>query len=306
MKKLIKYLLIASVMYYLFHGIKIENFVIALEKYSFVWSFIVMFSVILSDFFLTLRWRFLTRGSVSLMASFEAIGISAFLNCILPAKAGEISKIVYLKKFYNFKSTKSTAILFMERIFDILILAIITMITALYLIQIDHAIEYSAIVLFCVVVLFIVLKTMGIKKILMLIPFHKLRLFIFRTFKYTFEISKKRELFGNFVFTILVWISYFLTVYIFLVFVAHFNLSIKEIFIIFVISSVAMSIPLLPGGLGTYQAGVIFALGIYGIEKEEALIVGLLLQLFNTIPSFLVAFYIFEKKEITISSFLNK
>lgn len=303
MKKIVKFSLIFGVLYYLFKDIEISNIIKALENYSIYWSIIVMFSVVVSDLFLSLRWRFLTKNKISLIGSFEAIGISAFLNFILPAKTGEISKILYLKKFYNFKATKATAVLLMERVFDVLLLAVMTMLTAFYLMKIDNALEYSIEIILIIVVALFLLKFKGIKKIIGFLPNQKLRLFAFRTFKHIFQINKKEDLIGNFIYSLFVWLSYFITVYIFLDFVAGFNLDLKEVFIVFVVSSIAMSIPLLPGGVGTYQAGVVFALGLYGIGKEDALLVGILIQLYNLVPSFLVAYYIMEKKGITIKGF---
>ncbi|MCV6607977.1 MAG: flippase-like domain-containing protein [Campylobacterales bacterium] len=306
MKKLVKLTIFIGIIYYLLKDINFSEILKAFESYSILWSFIVMLSVVLSDYFLSLRWQFLTKFKISLMASFEAIGISAFLNFILPAKTGELSKIVYLKKFYKFRSSNATAILVMERVFDVLILGIITLIMALYLLEIEGAVRYSLITVLVVLLFFAMLRSKGVRKLIRFIPNQKLRHFVFRTFKHTFLISEKKDLMKNFFYSLLVWMSYFLTVYLFLVYVAGFMLTLQQVFIIFVISSVAMSIPLLPGGIGTYQAGVVFALGIYGIGKEEALLAGILLQIYNLVPSFIVAVYIIERKGISLKSFKNE
>jgi uncharacterized membrane protein YbhN (UPF0104 family) len=63
-----------------------------------------------------------------------------------------------------------------------------------------------------------------------------------------------------------------------------------------------MSIPIMPGGVGTYQASIIFALGLYNINKEEALIAGITLHLIFLIPSFLAALVVIENKNLSIES----
>ncbi len=302
MKKVVKYIFLVGLFYYLLKDLNGKKLLEGMEHYSLFWSAIAMVSVVVSDFFLSLRWRFLTGDKISLLASFEAIGISGFLNFILPAKTGELSKIVYLKKFYGFRTSNTTAVLVMERVFDVVILAFVTLATTLFLFQIEGALKYSA-AIFTVFTLFLLfLRSNGIKKIIGLLPNQRLRVFVFRTFKLTLTLSNRKILTYNFIYSILVWMSYFFTVYLFLIYVADFHLTLQETFIVFVISSVALSLPLLPGGVGTYQAGVVFALGLYGVGKEEALLSAVFLQVFMLIPSFLIAFYILVKKDITLKS----
>ena len=117
--------------------------------------------------------------------------------------------------------------------------------------------------------------------------------------------SKQFSLLGSillFVYSSIVWISYFLTAYVFLVYVADFNLTLLQVLVVFIISSIAMSIPIMPGGVGTYQASIIFALDLYSINKEEALIAGIMLHLILLIPSFLAALVVIENKNLSIES----
>ncbi len=262
-----------------------------------------MISVVLSDFFLSLRWRFLTKDKISLLASFEAIGISAFLNFLLPAKAGELSKIVYLKKFYNYRASRAMAVLFMERVFDVLLLGLLAMLTAIFLLDLEHSALYSTLLVVSIIAGFFLLKFIPLKKVFILVPNKVLRNFLFKTYKYTYELHSKEDLIKNFFYSALVWASYLMTTYLFFVCVAGFELDLGMVLIVFVISSVAMSLPLLPGGIGTYQAGVVFALGLYGVGKEEALVSGVVIHLLMLIPSFLIAWYVFVNKNIGIGFF---
>ena len=104
-------------------------------------------------------------------------------------------------------------------------------------------------------------------------------------------------------YTLIVWLSFFLTVYLFLNYATDFNLPIEAIFSVFVISSIAMSLPLVPGGVGVYQAGVVFALGLFEVPQEEALVAGIALHLILFIPSFAAAIFVFENKRINLRSF---
>jgi hypothetical protein len=97
-------------------------------------------------------------------------------------------------------------------------------------------------------------------------------------------------------YTLALRIVYFLTVAFFLKVVASFDLSWGEMFVIYLVSSIAWSIPLTPGGTGTFHAGMVLAMGWYGIAKEEALAVAVVFHLLlNLVPMVLAMAVIFYK-----------
>ena len=133
--KLIKYAIIIAIFYYMFKEINYTKLIDAVTEYSIIWFLIAMFTVILSDFCLAIRWRYLTQNKCTLLASFEAIVISGFLNFLLPAKLGELSKIIYLKKLYNFKMNNTLSILILERLFDVFMLGILTILATTFFVE---------------------------------------------------------------------------------------------------------------------------------------------------------------------------
>jgi uncharacterized membrane protein YbhN (UPF0104 family) len=98
------------------------------------------------------------------------------------------------------------------------------------------------------------------------------------------------------------WLLYFTVTAAFLAFAADINLTLAEYFVVFVVSSVAMSIPLAPAGTGTYHAGLMFALGLYGVGKEEALATAFVLHLVQVAPPMLVAVLVFWSKNLELMS----
>jgi len=301
--KIIKYILIALVLYYIFSGIDFKVALKILESYSIIFLFIVMLSVVLSDFALSLRWKFLTKNECSLIASFEAAIMSGFFNFILPAKLGELSKVIYLKKIYGFNINNSLSLLILERLYDVLILAILTLFASTIFSNNPDIQDYAFLVFFIIILALILLKTNYTSLIIQYIPIRYIRVYFKKMRKNIIKHLYMKNIILIFMYTIIVWLSYFLTIFIFLIYVAEFDLSFIQTLIVFVISSIAMAIPLMPGGAGTYQASIIFALGLYGIPKEDALIASIALHIMLLIPSFLMAIFILSNKNLSLDSF---
>lgn len=303
MKKLIKYLLLFGVFYYLLQDLDIEKTIYSIGNYSLIAVIFTMCSVVLSDLVLSLRWQKLGQNKFSLLESFEAIGISAFLNFILPAKLGELSKIIYLKKVYGFNANNTFSVLILERVFDVLFLGFFSMMIATIFLNNALILESSLVFIGLTALFFILVKSKKFKKLLKKITSKVVRANLLKIVSNLEKALNRRTFTTTLLLTLLVWVTYFLTVFIFLKFATSFNLTFIEIFTVFVISSIAMSIPLLPGGVGTYQAGIVFALGLYGVGKEEALMIGLVLHLMILIPSVIVVLFILFNKNISLSMF---
>jgi len=83
------------------------------------------------------------------------------------------------------------------------------------------------------------------------------------------------------------------------------DLTLTQVFIVSMVSFIAFSIPLLPAGSGTFQAGIILILTQYGISKEEALIGSIVLQLIMVLPSSLLALAVLQKKSLSIKELMG-
>jgi uncharacterized protein (TIRG00374 family) len=105
-----------------------------------------------------------------------------------------------------------------------------------------------------------------------------------------------------FILTLVIWSTYLAVNYILFNYVVNFNLSFYQIFVIFVVSTIAFSLPITPGGIGVYEASIIMSLGWYGIDKENALMAGLILRMVEILLVYFIGLIILFKKNITLSS----
>jgi len=304
MSKLLKYIFLVAIFAYLFIGIDIKELQASIQRVSLNWLLLSMIVVIFSDFCLALRWRYLSKNECNLLSSFEATTISGLLNFILPARLGEISKVIYLNKAYKTRLTIGAQLLIFERSLDILFLSLLS-VYAIIEIYTTLPLEVYLISLFLLIFFYVLLiKSRMIRKIFLRIFPRKISNFLI---KVLLELDKQisvKNFFISLIMTFLVWTSFFLITFTFFHYVVNLNFLFHEILLIFTVSSIAMSIPFAPGGVGVYQAGMIFALSHYGYSHSEGLSFGLLLHLILLVPSVIVALIVLSRKNLRIKSFV--
>ncbi len=302
----IKIILVVSLGYYIFHDIDMARLLPALQAYSWFWLFIAMASVILSDLILALRWRSLSQNSCSLTASFESIVFSVFANSVLPAKLGEVAKLFYLRKLYGIKLSHGFSLMLTERFFDVLVLGILVVISAQIYWQ-NATIQISGwIVISMIVLLFFLVKSTLSRKLIHWFPTAKLRRWLIRLYHHFQIVLAKDSILLLTFWSVLLWFSYLFTTMLFFYAVMGLELSLSQLFIASMVSFVAFSIPLLPAGSGTFQAGVILILTQYGVGKEEALIGSIVLQLIMILPSTVISLVLLQKKELSLKEFMRE
>jgi len=292
-KTVVKFMLFMIILYFLLNGIEIQKVIEAFGKVSLLGFIFTLIAIIIGDFAFAYRWKVLLFHKCSFKASFESVIISSFFNLILPAKLGEVSKVIYLKKIYNLSVSDTTAITIIEKFFDLFWMSVMTYVAALYIFD-DAVMRFSMIALISIIIVFsLFVKNGKIIKLLNLIPFKFIRVYS----KKMFHISKKRIrldiIFQVFLITGLVWTFYFLSNYLFFNYAFDFNLSISQTIVVVVVSMVVMSIPLTPGGIGIYHAGVVAILTFYGVDKEMALVSSFLFHATGMILSGVITLIIF-------------
>ncbi len=301
---LLKTIVLFGLGYYIFHDIEVSLLLPALNSYSLFWLSVSILSVIGSDFVLALRWRSLSQNSCSLQASFESIVFSVLTNTLLPAKLGEVAKLFYLKKLYNTKLSHGFSLMLTERFFDVLVLGILVVISA----QIywnDVKIQMLGwLSVFCIVTLFFLIKHPVSRKLIHWIPTTFLRKWLIRLYHHFQIVLAKKSVITLSLWSALLWFSYIFTTMLFFYAVMDLPLSFTQLFVATMVSFIAFSIPLLPAGSGTFQAGIIFILTQYGITKEEALIGSIVLQLIMVLPSSIVSLMIIQRKKLSLKELL--
>jgi len=305
MIKIVKFTITVSALIYISYDLNFKELYNSFLEFNMFGIFLTLIINMFSFILVAYRWRFLSKNICSLKASIESTFICLGVNNITPAKLGEVAKGFYLKQFYGYFIAKSFALMIIERVFDVIILISL-------LIFISYYIEVSNIFL---LTLFIVFSLLLLTLFLL-----KPKLFLKFTLKYSPKIVKNflvnviktiarvefKEWLVISLYTILLWSIYYLATFIFTKIASNFELDYFQILVVFIFSSIGMALPSTPGGIGVFEAGVVFALSLYGIEKEEALSFGLILHMLQYIPTTLIAIFIINRKDFNFrKSFEN-
>ncbi len=253
-----------------------------------------------------LRWKiFLHNPELKFNSLLSSIFIGFSLNCILPARAGEIYRAYFFSKKENLNKTKVFTSVILERIFDGVTLFLILVAAICFISpgKMFSKIALSAGVVFFSGFIFMLalakVRESGSKR-------KKLKEFIFKFINiFPEKIKKILESAVNKIFSIthsfiegiamldswgtllktmlislLVWLMEGSSM---LLVIKSFGIKISLLGVLLVLSVTAFSslIPAGPAGIGPYQWGYMIALRVFGVEPESALAVSVINQLLS-------------------------
>ena len=210
---------------------------------------------------------------------FRAIVLSLGFNSILPGRASEILKATYLYEHSGVPLRAGISGIFLERMMDILMLAILG-IVAISLTLINSNIVVFIIAAIGVVAIFVFISRGSdvLQTLAMRVPWVVLRnvlssIVANASSRLTLGVAR-RALF----FSVAIWVIALGNVTLFLNLVGSLPIDLKGALIVFVACSLGGAIPALPAGLGTYEVAAVFALSQLGYGYDEALAIGLALH----------------------------
>ena len=286
---LIKLIIFFSCLIYIFKDINFCKILSDLIKFS--WLKIIMLLIIsfLGHILLAERLQFLFNRKISFVESFNASMICLAINNVLPAKIGEVGKVIFICKLKSFKLAYSLSNIFWERFSDLNILLLLSLLIVFFY-KIDLLVFP---ILFFVILIWTLLSILYywpyvVIKLMQYCPVVSLRVFMVNSNLY---IRKKMALriytllglrtliiqFVNASYTVLA-----------LIWVANLSINVWQALVVFLLSAFAAIIPSLPGGFGVFEAAVVFSLSLFGIEKEQALTIGFILHMIQYIPTTLI------------------
>ncbi len=295
----LKAALFAALVWWLIHDIDFAKFWHALISLHPVGIVLTLLAVLTSDAFIAFRWYYLSRYRHPMKACFDANMLAFFFNTFVPAKLGDLAKIYYLSQKACIDPKESSAIFVIERFFDVVILGFMILFSALYAFHLKSLYIAAFFLFLCAgLFLFAIYHKPFLKKLMGLIPFVKLRRLVWRVaLMIAHNLSPRRALVA-FGLTLIMWAFYYLCDILFFLYATDFDLSLMQILIAATLAFAVSAIPLTPGGIGTFQAAFVLALGWYGIAKEDALGASSVLQVLYILPATLYSLYLLFTQEI--------
>jgi uncharacterized protein (TIRG00374 family) len=229
------------------------------------------------------RWQLLLRGAgtkIALRDSTEIVFISWLVNCLVPAKLGDVYRAWLLKANFTVSLSRTFGTVFIERIFDLFAIAILGLGAALWSFRTNLPTGVQVVIGIGLAV--IILLSVGLytvrnfgRRLLLRMPLPrkaKLLEFYERFEEGVFSINPRRVPWLAVV-TALIWATE--GVRLLLVIEAlnfrDVHLGISGAFFVALSASLLTAIPFTPAGLGIVELGIVGILTvIYGVDQTSA------------------------------------
>ena len=269
----------------------------ALSQSDYWWAVPSIALLFLAQLVRALRWQWLftpaTRPPYG--PAFEATLLGQCFNNILPARAGEIARILALHRTAGTSRAETTSTVVVERLFDVLVLLALLFVFAPWLPHVTwlHTAAILAVLLVVATVsAVVVLLRWGERPFLVLLrPLARLGLV---------SLERAEQAAASFVrgaaslrdprlaapalfLTVVSWIPIALGAWVLMI-GFHLGLSPLAGLLVTIATGLSLVLPSSPGAVGVFEAAAVVGLKAYGIEKADALSFALVLHAVNFFP----------------------
>jgi uncharacterized protein (TIRG00374 family) len=231
------------------------------------------------------RWTILLKGAgyrVSTRDGTEILFLSWLVNCIVPAKLGDIYRAYLLKLNSPVSATKTLGTVFIERILDLFAIAVLGLAAGYWrfrdnLGDLPWAVQYifalGVALVVALAVMLVVLRNFG-RRLIVALPLPHRAVAIYERFEEgVFSAVGLRGLPWLGVLTVLIWLTETFRLW-FVISALGFHdlhLGLSGVLFVALIGSLLTAVPLTPAGLGAVETGVGAVLvGVFGVPAGQA------------------------------------
>jgi uncharacterized protein (TIRG00374 family) len=284
-----------------FRGISLPALVKALSAARWEWVALAVAVVVVSTFVKAVRWQalfFPQRLSVSKAWSIFMIG--QMLNAVLPARAGEVGRIYFIGEVEGISRAQALSTVVVEKVVDLVMLALAYLVVAVWLVVTSTGfpnwLRDAGVSLFP-------LAALGLGSLLLFVyagrPTWRFLRQVLKPLPLNwrtaadaaaeqsisaFEALRRWQTSAQvWSWSILIWAL--ATLIHSLVFIAfHLSLSPYLALLLLVVLMSGVSVPPLPGNLGVFPYLCVLVLSLFGVNRETALVYGIVLQMVAYFP----------------------
>ncbi|WP_029458284.1 lysylphosphatidylglycerol synthase transmembrane domain-containing protein [Solidesulfovibrio alcoholivorans] len=298
---LARILLVGGCLVYAFWGIDFAQLWATLVRYddmALFWTTVFSF---VGYAIMALRLNFLSGFKAGNWLCFKAFLMSMAVNNIVPAKLGELAKAFYLRRECHFSLSRSITMVFWERFFDLNAILAMGLVVAFHFKLKMAFVPLAAAVGGIWVALWIVRAFPDfVGRIIDKMPSNRLAEFMAELKLQVLHGVTPGFMVVLGLYTAVCWACYASSTFLVLLWVAKMQLSFGHAAAVFVISSLGMAMPSSPGALGVFEAAVVFSLGLFGVDRSQALAAGLVLHMVQYIPVTLAGLLVLGKSGLSL------
>ncbi len=316
-------------LYFSFRNIPLGELVVYLRTVNYWWVIPSVCATLIAFVVRVIRWRLLLSPfkKTGFWNAFHPLMIGFSLNCLLPARVGELARPAIFFKKENVSFSKVLATVGAERVFDIVVL-LISFVVVLVTVDIapdldtsfgayhlnkatldtiaETTLKLSLILVLGIVLISVEATRRGIKQLILASP--RLLFFAGHAIKERIKqgicvrltcfidnlaagldlLKSPKKLSLCFFLSLLVWAFSGVAYYVLSFGCPGFTLSFLEIYAVMVIICFFISLPSVPGFWGLWEAGGVFGLSIFGVAAKEAAGFTLANHFFQLVPVIIV------------------
>jgi uncharacterized protein (TIRG00374 family) len=268
----------------------------ALRHCNYWWLGPAVATLALSIFVRAIRWRALfgpeRRPGLGPITKSMLVGL--LFNNVLPARAGELARIVALKSYAGTSRAEATATVVVERLFDVVTLLALLFVFVPWLPHVSWLRAAAVVALVAVVAtamlialaIYLTRRPAGLVGLFAKLPFLNYRTALRLTTSVVRGLAAIRRpgqatvVFG---WTILSWFVLGLSFW-FLMLGFDLDLSPLAGLLVVIATGLAFVVPAAPGAVGVFEAAGLAATSAYGIANSRALAYVLVLHAINVVP----------------------
>lgn len=270
---------------YAFWGMDVGALRTSLSGYdtqAIVWATLVS---LLAYVCLGVRLHFMMHERPGIRACTAASLLALGVNNLLPAKLGEVAKVVYLQRVTGAPALRLLAVVFWERFADVNAILLAALVT-LWLLHVHAVLVLPlAVVAAAWLVLLAVMRwPQRAAAVIALVPVARLRDLLL-DIKGHVRTGTRGGTTGLVLGTPLVWSCYAASSLMMMLWAAGLPLGLPQALAVFAVAALGMSVPAAPGGLGVFEAAMVASLGWFGIARSDALAIALVTHLVQYVPT---------------------
>ena len=226
------------------------------------------------------RWTVLLRGAgtrIGIRDSTEIIFISWLVNCLVPAKLGDVYRAYLLRLNFDVSLSRTFGTVFIERVFDLFAIVVLGLLAGFWSFRTGLSPEVQ--IVFGIGVAFVVALAVGLYtvrnfggRIIRRLPLpHRVVEFYDRFEEGVFSIDARR-IPQLAILTALIWATEAMRLYLVILALGFpLGLGISGAFFVALVASLLTAVPFTPAGLGLVELGIAgILIGLYNAPAHDA------------------------------------
>lgn len=275
---------------YALSGVDLRQLGEALRGYA-LWAMGLSFCVTALDYAgMGLRLKCLLPPGAGYGLSLRAVLLCVGYNNLLPAKAGDAMKVVYLARKTDAPLLDMSSVILWERLLDVLSLLCVALLAYTFL-DAEQRLLLPVLLTLGGACLFSVCRHWSAwfhAAYARLFP-GRLGLLFSRLHGQLIDRVSLPWAVRGFALSLFIWACYFASFAVSLRCVAGLSLDATQMLTAFAVTCLGMAVPSSPGGLGVFEGAMVLSLSWFGVEHNAALGIALYIHALHFLPTALIA-----------------